>query len=311
MGFGVQRPAALEALLTKLHKLFMEGQRQSFAAKHGFFQEFPSDTKSNTYGWLAGMTGMREWIGARHVEALKERSYTIVNKPYEKTLGVLRDAIEDGMLGDAEMAMSELVKVVNNLDDDLLLALMEGGQAATVAGLAYDGQYFYDTDHPISLDSTGTQRNYYASGLALDATNLKAAIAAMMAFKGESGNPFGVGQAGLVLTVPPGLWGAALDAAEAKTVSTGGENIIATKMNVTPVVWARLGTSTRWFLNDLSDVTPGPKPFMIQRRRKPTFVTKTAPTDDNVFMDRTFLFGADARVGAGYGAWQKSFSAAA
>lgn len=306
---GLQTTATLRALQTKLYKIFMEGRKDSFAISNGFFQDFPSDGPSNTYGWLAGLTGMREWIGPRVVEGMKERSYTIVNKTYEKTIGIMREALEDGMVADATMAMAELVKVVNRLDDDLLLALIEGGQAATVAGLAYDGQYFYDTDHPIDLDSSGSQRNYYASALALDATNLKTIVATMRAFKGESNIPFGIGQDGLTCLAPPGKEGALMDAIEAKTVSTGGENILATKYNIKPLIWSRLSSATRYFVFDLSPNTPGPKPFMRQVRRAPAFVSKVSPTEDNVFSDNQFIWGADARIGAGYGAWQKAFSA--
>lgn len=306
---GLQRPAALEALATKMFTIFQEGMRApTFAETNSFFTRVASSTEFNTYAWLANITGMREWIGHRIVDGLKERTQVIYNKDYEKTLGVARNAIADGMLADAVMAMEQLVMVANRLPDDLLLALMEGGQSAAVAGLAYDGQFYYDTDHPTDIDLvTGTQRNYYASGLALDSTNLKAAIAAVQSFKGENGMPLGVGQNGLTLTVPPGLWGAALDAAEAKTVSAGGENIIATKLNVKPVQWARLSSSTRWFLHDLS--SPGPKPYIYQERMKAQYVSKTAPTDDNLFFDKQYIWGVDARVGAGYGLWFKAFSA--
>lgn len=307
---GLQRPAALEALNTQLFKIFQEGMRQpTFAATAGFFTDVPSTNEFNTYGWLANISGMREWIGSRVVDGLKERSYVIYNKDYEKTLAVARNAIEDGNVADATMAMEQLVQVVQRLPDDLLLALMEGGQAAAVAGLAYDGQFFFDTDHPIDLDASGSQRNYYASGLALDATNLKAAVAAMRSFKGENSIPLGVAQEELALVVAPGLWGAALDASEAKTVSTGGENIVATKYNLRPMQWARLSSSTRWFLFDLK--SPGPKPFIRQRRKAAQFVSLTRPTDPNVFNDKQYIWGADAREGAGYGLWFKAFSAAA
>lgn len=307
---GLQRPAALEALNTKLFKIFQEGMQQpNFAETNNFFTKVPSTNEFNTYGWLANVTGMREWIGPRIVDGLKERSYTIYNKDYEKTLAVARNAIDDGNVADAVMAMEQLVTVTQQLPDDLLLGLLEGGQAATVGGLAYDGQFFYDTDHPTDIDLvSGTQRNYYASGLALDATNLKAAIAAMQSFKGENGKPLGVGQNGLVLLVSPSQWGTALDATEAKTVSTGGENILATKFNVKPIQWARLGSTTRWFIFDLA--SPGPKPFILQNRKSPVYVSKTRPEDDNVFWDKQFVWGSDARQGAGYGLWFKGFSAA-
>ncbi|MGL4442646.1 MAG: Mu-like prophage major head subunit gpT family protein [Alsobacter sp.] len=307
---GIQRPAALEALNTTLFKTFQEAMNTpSFAETNGFFTTMPSSSEFNTYGWMATLAGMREWIGPRVYEGLKERAYTIYNKTYEKTIAVPRDRLDDGQVADAQFAMGEIARSAAQLPDDLLLALLEGGQASSVGGLAYDGQFFYDTDHPVNLDSTGTQRNYYASALALDATNIKSAIALMQAYKNEANRPLGIGDSGpLTVLVSPSQWGALLDAVDAKTVSTGGENILSTKYNIRPIKWARLSSATRWFIFDLS--SPGPKPFILQRRRNPTFVSKTAGSDPNVFERNEYVWGADCRMGAGYGMWFKAFSAA-
>lgn len=305
---GIARPAALEALNTSLSKAFQEAmQTPLFTETMGMCTTIPSTSEFNTYAFLATHGGMREFVGARVLDGMKERRFTIYNKKYEKTIAVSRDELDDGQVASAQFAMSQIAYAARVLQEDLLLAVLEGGAAATVAGTCYDGQYFFDTDHPTDLDSTGTQRNYYASGLALDATNLKAAIALMQAFAGENGRPLGIGQRGLVLLVPPGKWGAALDACEARTVSTGGENILASKYNVTPVSWARLSSATRWFLLDLA--SPGPKPFIYQPRRAPEFVSKTSPSDDNVFEREEYVWGVSARAGMGYGPWFKAFSA--
>ncbi len=36
-------------------------------------------------------------------------------------------------------------------------------------------------------------------------------------------------------------------------------------------------------------------------------MSKTAETDDNVFMKKQFLYGADSRGNAGFGFWQMAF----
>lgn len=306
---GIARPAALEALNTSLSKAFQEAMQTPLfpdTEMAGLCTTVPSTSEFNTYGWLANMGGMREWLGARVVNGMRERKYTIYNKTYEKTIGVSRNELEDGQVASASFAMSQIAYAARSLKEDLLLSVLEGAHAGTVAGTCYDGQYFFDTDHPTDLDGTGTQRNYYSSALALDATNLKAAIAAMQAFKGENGRPFGVGQRGLVLLVPPGKWGAALDACEAKTVSTGGENILASKYNVRPVQWARLSSTTKWYLFDIS--SPGPGPFIWQPRSGPEMVSKVSPNDDNVFHNDEYLWGVKVRAGMGLGMWFKAFA---
>ncbi|WP_417050343.1 Mu-like prophage major head subunit gpT family protein [Dysosmobacter welbionis] len=42
-------------------------------------------------------------------------------------------------------------------------------------------------------------------------------------------------------------------------------------------------------------------------RRRPQLVTKDSPSDDNVFFNKEFIYGVDARYNAGYGLWQLAF----
>jgi phage major head subunit gpT-like protein len=61
------------------------------------------------------------------------------------------------------------------------------------------------------------------------------------------------------------------------------------------------GAGPYWYLADLGRST---KPLIYQDRRALDFVAKTSLTDDNVFHQRKFLFGVDARYNVGYGLWQ-------
>ena len=65
------------------------------------------------------------------------------------------------------------------------------------------------------------------------------------------------------------------------------------------------GAGPFWYLADFSSVV---KPFIYQRRKSPQFISKTSLTDDNVFHQKTFLMGADARYNVGYGLWQQTFA---
>lgn len=59
------------------------------------------------------------------------------------------------------------------------------------------------------------------------------------------------------------------------------------------------GSGAPWFLMDLSRSFM--KPMIFQERRAAQFVALNRPDDQNVFMDRKFLFGADARYVSGFG----------
>ena len=95
------KDSTLQALRTMVRAEF----RQAFdaAVAREDYKEFvtiiTSNTKSNSYAWLGSFPQMREWIGDRVVNSMKEFAYTIENKKYEATLGIERTDIEDDNLG--------------------------------------------------------------------------------------------------------------------------------------------------------------------------------------------------------------------
>lgn len=71
--------------------------------------------------------------------------------------------------------------------------------------------------------------------------------------------------------------------------------------NVTNVANTDGGSGTPWFL---MCTTRPIKPIIFQSRKTPEFVSKDKITDDNVFNERSFQYGIDARYNVGYGFWQ-------
>jgi phage major head subunit gpT-like protein len=65
------------------------------------------------------------------------------------------------------------------------------------------------------------------------------------------------------------------------------------------------GSGKPWFLMDLSRNFM--KPLVFQDRKKVRFISKDKPEDENVFMENTFIFGADARYNAGFGFHQLAY----
>lgn len=104
----------------------------------------PSTTKSNTYGWLSDWPRLREWIGDRQVKSLAESSYTVPNKPFESTVGVPRDAIEDDEFGIYSPMMQAMGQSAAELPDDLVFSLLAAGFTTA----CHDGQNFFDAEHP-------------------------------------------------------------------------------------------------------------------------------------------------------------------
>ena len=110
----------------------------------------PSSTGAEEYAWLGKFPNVREWLGDRVVNGAQSHGYTIKNKSFELTVGVPRAAIEDDQYGVYTPMMQEMGSAIAAHPDQLVFSLL--GAGATT--LCYDGQYFFDTDHPV-LDAAG------------------------------------------------------------------------------------------------------------------------------------------------------------
>jgi phage major head subunit gpT-like protein len=113
-----------------------------------------SNTNSNTYGWLGAFPQLREWLGDRVVKDIAESAYQIVNKKYEATLGVDRADIEDDNIGQYSVIAKEMADEVERFFNQNIADLLANG----FTNLCYDGQPFFDGDHPVypNADGTGT-----------------------------------------------------------------------------------------------------------------------------------------------------------
>ena len=105
----------------------------------------PSTARDETYGWLGQFPNLREWVGPRHVKNLTASSFTILNRKFESTVEVPRDTISDDRLGIFAPMFAEMGVAAKSHPDELVFALLAAGFATA----CYDGQNFFDTDHPV------------------------------------------------------------------------------------------------------------------------------------------------------------------
>ncbi|HSI41770.1 MAG TPA: Mu-like prophage major head subunit gpT family protein [Xanthobacteraceae bacterium] len=122
-------------------------------------QTVPSSTSENEYGWLGKIPRIREWIGDRVIQNIGQYDYTIKNKSFESTIGVDRDHIEDDNIGIYTPLFGEFGRSAAVFPDELVWPLLKNGFAAT----CYDGQYYFDTDHPV-LDENGVAQSVSNTG---------------------------------------------------------------------------------------------------------------------------------------------------
>lgn len=110
----------------------------------------PSTTRTQEYGWLGEMPRVREWLGERVIQGLNTHGYAIRNRTFELTLGVDREDMEDDNLGVFSPVITEMGRAAASFPDELVWPLLPAGAVTP----CYDGQYFFDTDHPV-LDVNG------------------------------------------------------------------------------------------------------------------------------------------------------------
>ena len=147
-------PALLVALMTSYKKEYQAGQTMAEPQWDQVASRVGSSSRSNTYGWLGQFPTFREWVGDRVIKDMQAHGYEITNKLFESTVGVARTDIEDDNIGAYAMLFQEMGRAAAIHPDELVFTLLAAGGST----LCYDGQNFFDTDHPVypNVDGTGT-----------------------------------------------------------------------------------------------------------------------------------------------------------
>lgn len=151
---AIVTPALLQALFTGFRSDFQAGMKQADPQWNKVAMEIASTSKSNTYGWLGKFPAFREWVGDRVLNSMQAHGYSIANKTFESTVAVSRDDIEDDNVGVYSPLFTEMGRMAEAHPDELVYGLLAAGTST----LCYDGQNFFDTDHPVypNVDGTGT-----------------------------------------------------------------------------------------------------------------------------------------------------------
>ena len=280
-------PQALRGIYVAFNTIF----NKAFEGQHPTYEKVatvvPSTSESETYAWLGDIPGMREWIGEREIQNLSGSAYVIRNKDFELTVGVDRNAVEDDKIGLYNPSIQMLGESAALHPDELVYGLLANGFTEK----CYDGKAFFATDHEVGKNAVS---NKITSKLSLE--SYVTARAMMRGYKNSKGRSLAL--VPNLLVVPPALEAKAREILVAEFIN-GTKNTMqgTAELHVEP----RLTSDTAWFLLDTSRPI---KPLIYQQRKKAKFVSKTAETDDNVFMSKKFIYGADSRGNAGFGFWQ-------
>lgn len=303
-------PASLSALFTTYDTRFSQAyagfRLQPWSQE--LAMNMPSRTTTNVYAWLAKLPRMREWLGPRMVQNLTTRTYALKNKKFELTLGIQREVLEDDQYDTYGTWMDMAAQQAAKWPDQQVAPLLLNGHTG-MFGPTYDGQNFFDTQHPVIPGSAGSavQSNYFTS-TPLNPYNYGIVRASMMTVAGEDSQSLGIVPTTLI--VPPQL------EAMAKTIvgspNIGYGSLATSDSNPAAIANPYFGTAkvlmipelasapTTWYLADTSQPI---KPFLWQLRNAPEFTYRNQLTDEHVFNTDEFLYGIRARGAAGFGLW--------
>lgn len=145
----------LRAIFTGFQLTYQNALAQAPSQWARVATEVTSTNAEERYGWLGNLPDFREWLGDRVMNSLSASDFTIKNKPFELSYELDRDDIEDDKFGLLSPAVQMAGYRAATHPDTLLFALLTNG----FTSLCYDGQYFFDTDHPVTL-ADGTQSTW-------------------------------------------------------------------------------------------------------------------------------------------------------
>lgn len=152
-------PQLLRSLQTGFNAAFLQGFGVVTPTWNLVAMRVPSNTKTETYGWMKELPGMREWVGQRVIHNLEAAGAQLTNKSYEHTIGVDRNDIEDDQLGIYAPMFSMQGEIVARHPDELVWGLLPKGFDTT----GFDGQYFFDTDH-VGYNGYGVEISWSNTG---------------------------------------------------------------------------------------------------------------------------------------------------
>ncbi len=270
---------------------------------------YESDQAQEEYRWLGNVPQMREWVGPRTPKTLIDNGFIIRNKDYEASIQVTVAEIRRDKTGQVMERVDDLADRANSHWAKLLTTLIQNGESQ----VAYDGQYFYDTDH-LEGDS-GSQSNKITNDIATPTAPTEAemigsimkGVTQILTLKDNEGEPLNEGVTTFLVMVPVSYLSAATAALKNTVVLDGStlrSNVISNLggVNFTLAVNPRLTWTDRFAIFSNSGSTRA----LIRQEEVPISIDAVAEGSEEEFKNKRHWYGVYATRSAGFGMWQKS-----
>ncbi len=279
----------------------------------GISNLFNSDQESETYKFLGQTPALREWIGSRQAIGFRENGITLTNKHYEATVEVELADIRRDKTGQIRARIEDMADRAAGHWASLLSTLIANG----VSTVAYDGQFFFDTDH--SEGDSGTQDNditvdisavpaqvagtITAPGAGEIQWSIMRGIVQILGFKDDRGEPMNENASSFLVFVPPALYIAAQTALTNLATAAMAQNVdpnFVAGISVDVAMDAR-STWTDSFAVFRTDSAIKP---LIRQQETEDMLKAKAEGSEFEFDNDAWQFGVDAWRDVGYGYWQ-------
>ncbi|WP_027833833.1 Mu-like prophage major head subunit gpT family protein [Maritalea myrionectae] len=262
-----------------------------------------SNEASEDYGWLGAVPAMSEFVNSRSPAEIKEYSFSLANKDFDNSITFKKKDMRRDKTGMIRLRVNDLVSRAEDLPASLISKLIMNGASSP----CYDGQYFFDTDHPTK---GGVQSNSIsvtaATGTSPTVSEFEdavlKAIEAILGFKDEHGEPINQSASQFTIQVPIAMMGAALKAVNA-VLGEGGKSAVLPSLQgefqIKIVPNARLTWSDSFVLYRTDSEV---KPFIIQEE-EPIEPWAIGDGTEHEVKEKEHLYGVDWAGNVGYGQW--------
>lgn len=276
----------------------------------------PSDREVMELTWLGQVAQMRRWQAGRMEEYLNKYTLSVRNYPYEATLPISIDDLRRDKTGQLRQRIMDLATRTATHWNLLGGQWITAGEAGSL-GLAYDGQFFFDTDHNESgssqtNDLTATEVPAADVATTTTLTTTEAAniatqtIAYMMSLTDDKGEPINQEPTNVtILTTKVGHYNGMKTALTLPNLGTGSGN------NNPLLAWGEYKVTVKFVPQR---VTAADKLYFFfgNPEMGSTPLIRTSEVDvetgiiDERQKNRREVFCVSAVRGFSYGMWQKA-----
>lgn len=282
--------ASLESLRVGFQGIFQDAFEQVQPEWEPFVQRMQTTNDTESFNWLDGMPSVHQWVDDAQFETFAAQAWEIGWRKWQSGIQVAREDIVDDKLGNVRPRIGDLGDIVRRHPGQLLYQRIKAGDTS----VCFDGEYFFDTDHP------GSQANKMTG--ALTSANLNAMMDLFSLRRDRNGNLLNTRMTHLA--VPPALRNTARALLEPLTLANGATNL--DRAEVQLIVLPELqngadGSAVKWYGFDLSRRL---KPFVYLEREGVQFDAQDNVANDNVFLRQIYRYNAWYRGDVNYLMWQ-------